>query len=174
MPTKTSTICSKHFTENDFIIKKSGYRYLKPGTIPREQIVQICSSSLTTNSCNAIINKPSYVAISASVQNCEGTQDLQAQASSSTLLTLTPKRDKNLKRKYTEESVMSSSNASTPRKRKLQKIIVNKECLIKKQRLKIRRIQAQNRRLKKKFNKMQDVLNDLQKNFHCRTKIYLF
>ncbi|KAH9627897.1 hypothetical protein HF086_015341, partial [Spodoptera exigua] len=141
------------------------YRYLKPGTIPREQIVQICSSSLTTNSCNAIINKPSYVAISASVQNCEGTQDLQAQASSSTLLTLTPKRDKNLKRKYTEESVMSSSNASTPRKRKLQKIIVNKECLIKKQRLKIRRIQAQNRRLKKKFNKMQDVLNDLQKKF---------
>ncbi|KAF9411130.1 hypothetical protein HW555_009992 [Spodoptera exigua] len=119
----------------------------------------------TTNSCNAIINKPSYVAISASVQNCEGTQDLQAQASSSTLLTLTPKRDKNLKRKYTEESVMSSSNASTPRKRKLQKIIVNKECLIKKQRLKIRRIQAQNRRLKKKFNKMQDVLNDLQKKF---------
>lgn len=60
---------------------------------------------------------------------------------------------------------MSSSNASTPRKRKLQKIIINKECLIKKQRLKIRRIQAQNRRLKKKINKMQDVLNDLQEKF---------
>lgn len=48
MPTKTSTICSKHFTENDFIIKKSGYRYLKPGAIPREQIVKICSCSLVS------------------------------------------------------------------------------------------------------------------------------
>ncbi|KAH9631982.1 hypothetical protein HF086_016542 [Spodoptera exigua] len=100
MPTKTSTICSKHFTENDFIIKNQ-----------------------TTNSCNAIINKPSYVAISASVQNCEGTQDLQAQASSSTLLTLTPKRDKNLKRKYTEiqeltNRMIAKSTGGGPSKQK--------------------------------------------------------
>ncbi|XP_028044289.1 THAP domain-containing protein 5, partial [Bombyx mandarina] len=47
MPTKNSTICSKHFAEKDFIIKKSGYRYLKPGAIPRIKIVQICSSYLS-------------------------------------------------------------------------------------------------------------------------------
>ncbi|RVE40074.1 hypothetical protein evm_015276, partial [Chilo suppressalis] len=100
IPTKTSTICSKHFTENDFIIKRAGYRYLKPGVIPREQIVQICSSSL----------------------------DLQAQASSS--VSLTQKKDTSLKRKNTEEQLMSSSNASTPRKRKLQKIIIDKEYVL--------------------------------------------
>ncbi|XP_049881830.1 uncharacterized protein LOC126377866 isoform X2 [Pectinophora gossypiella] len=39
MPTKSSTICSKHFKDNDFIIKKSGNRYLKPGAIPSEKVI---------------------------------------------------------------------------------------------------------------------------------------
>lgn len=59
---------------------------------------------------------------------------------------------------------MTSSN-TTPRKKKLQRIILNKECIIKQQRLKIRKIQAQNRRLKKRIHKMQDILNNIQQKF---------
>lgn len=47
-PTKSSAICSKHFSENDFIIKKSGNRYLKPGALPRDKIVHIYTSSLVS------------------------------------------------------------------------------------------------------------------------------
>lgn len=60
---------------------------------------------------------------------------------------------------------MSPSNASTPRKRKLQYIISTKETIIKRQRLQIKRIQAQNRRLKRKINKIEDIILNIQEKF---------
>lgn len=57
----------------------------------------------------------------------------------------------------------SCSNASTPRKRKLKQIITTKDAVIKKQNKQIKKIQAQNRRLKKKVFKMDDIINDLEK-----------
>lgn len=63
---------------------------------------------------------------------------------------------------------MSSSNASTPRKKKLKQIIFTKDTVIKRQRKQIKRIQAQNRRLKKKIFKMEDIINDLQSKFSMR------
>lgn len=46
MPTKTSTICSKHFSEKDYVPKKSGHRYLKSEAIPQEKVVRILSVSV--------------------------------------------------------------------------------------------------------------------------------
>lgn len=45
MPTKSSTICSKHFKEKDYLIKKSGHKYLKCGAVPQENVVRICSTN---------------------------------------------------------------------------------------------------------------------------------
>ncbi|KAL0860929.1 hypothetical protein ABMA27_009461 [Loxostege sticticalis] len=108
IPTKTSTICSRHFTIHDYSTKKSGNKYLREGAVPRENIVRICSF---------------------------------------------------------KEASVSSSNASTPRKKKLKQIIFTKDTVIKRQRKQIKRIQAQNRRLKKKIFKMEDIINDLQSKF---------
>lgn len=41
--TKSSCICSRHFTEDDYAVKKSGYKYLKEGAIPHENIIRIHS-----------------------------------------------------------------------------------------------------------------------------------
>ncbi|XP_026728311.1 THAP domain-containing protein 1-like isoform X2 [Trichoplusia ni] len=38
-PNKNSFICSKHFRDTDYFIKRSGQRYLKNGAIPCEYIV---------------------------------------------------------------------------------------------------------------------------------------
>lgn len=51
-PTKTSTICSKHFQENDFVIKKSGNRYLRADAIPSDNVVRIVKTvSYDRNLC---------------------------------------------------------------------------------------------------------------------------
>ncbi|KAM3957949.1 peroxynitrite isomerase THAP4-like [Aphomia sociella] len=42
MPTKSSTICSEHFTENQFLISKKGHRYLTITAVPTIKIVMIC------------------------------------------------------------------------------------------------------------------------------------
>lgn len=46
MPTKTSTICSKHFTEKDYVPTVSGPKYLKFGAVPQEKVVHIVCMSV--------------------------------------------------------------------------------------------------------------------------------
>uniref|UniRef100_A0A2H1WR26 SFRICE_033363 n=1 Tax=Spodoptera frugiperda TaxID=7108 RepID=A0A2H1WR26_SPOFR len=77
----------------------------------------------------------------------------------------TPRRDKSIKARSVQQQLLSPSNATSPRKRKLLNIINTKEHIIKKQRLQIKRIQAQNRRLKRKLNKIEDILNNIQEKF---------
>lgn len=58
----------------------------------------------------------------------------------------------------------------TPRKRKLQQMIKTKQSVIERQKKQIKRIQAQNRRLKKKIFKIEDILSDLQHKFLMRNE----
>ncbi|CAG4951983.1 unnamed protein product [Parnassius apollo] len=39
VPSKSSTICSKHFTESDFLISNRGYHYLKTSSVPTKNIL---------------------------------------------------------------------------------------------------------------------------------------
>lgn len=49
-------------------------------------------------------------------------------------------------------------------------IITTKDDIIMRQKKQIKKIQAQNRRLKKKVNKIEDIMNDLQKKFFMRNE----
>ncbi|KAL0841851.1 hypothetical protein ABMA28_014090 [Loxostege sticticalis] len=49
--TKSSCICSLHFTEDDYAVKKSGYKYLREGAIPHENIIRIHSLRSLHESC---------------------------------------------------------------------------------------------------------------------------
>ncbi|CAK1578457.1 unnamed protein product [Parnassius mnemosyne] len=39
LPFKSSSICSEHFTESDFLISKRGYHYLKTSSVPTKKIL---------------------------------------------------------------------------------------------------------------------------------------
>lgn len=69
-----------------------------------------------------------------------------------------------------QENLTSETNALTPRKRKLKSIISTKENIIERQRLKIKRIQAQNRRLKKKIYKVEDILHNIHNKFYLQNE----
>lgn len=69
-----------------------------------------------------------------------------------------------------QENLTSETNALTPRSRKLKSIISTKENIIERQRLKIKRIQAQNRRLKKKVYKVEDILHNIHNKFYLQNE----
>ncbi|CAK1603904.1 unnamed protein product [Parnassius mnemosyne] len=59
IPTKSSTICSQHFNEDDFEVKNSKKRYLKNGAVPHVQIVyiEIVDPILTTFSTVTVMEE---------------------------------------------------------------------------------------------------------------------
>ncbi|CAK1580409.1 unnamed protein product [Parnassius mnemosyne] len=71
IPTKSSTICSQHFNEDDFEVKNSKKRYLKNGAVPHVQIMYIVNDTKDStlsprkrtqkNIGNEIINKRAKV-----------------------------------------------------------------------------------------------------------------
>ncbi|CAG4944670.1 unnamed protein product [Parnassius apollo] len=63
-----------------------------------------------------------------------------------------------------------SSNESTPGKQKLKVMIQDKEYVITKQRKQIKKIQTQNRRLKKKIKQLEDALRELQEKYLKQTE----
>ncbi|KAL0841970.1 hypothetical protein ABMA28_014194 [Loxostege sticticalis] len=189
IPTKTSTICSRHFTIHDYSTKKSGNKYLREGAIPRENIVRICSVNEKASSVSISPRKRKLVetthktddnvikrtkiqhsvasipSTSTMIENTTGQSLQQILNSLPSTSSTSPRKDKPQQKLQFKEASVSSSNASTPRKKKLKQIIFTKDTVIKRQRKQIKRIQAQNRRLKKKIFKMEDIINDLQSKF---------
>lgn len=45
MPTKSSTICSDHFNQNDFVISKKGLKYVNTTAIPTQKVVIVMNVS---------------------------------------------------------------------------------------------------------------------------------
>ncbi|XP_022121718.2 THAP domain-containing protein 6-like [Pieris rapae] len=158
IPTKCSTICSQHFDDDNYITTKSGKRNLKSGVYPHKYIVMCCSSSLpsTSDTVTKAASTPDIIQSASNVdeKTCQNTPTVDDNKPTPS----TPRRDKSIKPRIIEQQLLSPSNATSPRKRKLQNIIITKEHIIKKQRLQIKRIQAQNRRLKRKINKIEDIL----------------
>ncbi|CAG4954238.1 unnamed protein product [Parnassius apollo] len=220
IPTKSSTICSQHFNEDDFEVKNSKKRYLKNGAVPHVQVVYIVNdtkdSTLSSrkrtqkNIGNEIINKRAKVQeIVDPILTTSSTVTVMEESASQTIRDVDPV-PLNSSTVFMEESVNQpikdidpvptnssvlmeecssiaiqvttdyvkkfqssvpsfiDSNASTPRKRRLTRITSSKENIIKHQRNQIKRIQAQNRRLKKKIHKMADIINDLEKKFSLK------
>ncbi|XP_060805453.1 THAP domain-containing protein 5 [Amyelois transitella] len=132
-PTKTSCICSEHFAEKEILLTDKGYRYLNPDVVPTKKImIYQNESSEEENSSNT---------------------DLDEDGSNSE----TPKRKAYVKTDplnidpVTNKSSSMDSSVLAGMLRRTRILIIKKD-------LQIKRLQAQNRRMRQKLENMEKYL----------------
>ncbi|RVE49183.1 hypothetical protein evm_006190 [Chilo suppressalis] len=169
-PTRTSTICSKHFDENDYAFKKSGYKYLNIGAVPHEKIVHLHSSTTKRSS------SPPNLFIDDQSREKDIVDPLSTSTDIADPLSMSTSRESQQILQINTSNILIipplvanlSSNAATLEKKKLKSIVNTKDAIIQHQRKMIKTVQAQNRRLKKKISKMEVLINDLQERLSSR------
>ncbi|CAH0714410.1 unnamed protein product, partial [Brenthis ino] len=134
MPTKISTICSEHFSPDDFAISKKGYRYIKSTALPCYKIVTFLKEKQTDP----------LICVQPHLAGC--------------ISKLKRETIKNL-------DTVDSPSCLTPSEEKLKGRLSFCVDKIKKQGLKIKRLQSQNRRLKKKINDINLILAKFKEEY---------
>ncbi|XP_045504401.1 THAP domain-containing protein 1-like isoform X2 [Colias croceus] len=157
MPTKFNTICSAHFLNDDFLISNKGHRYIKPTAVPRLKIMHYDPQNITC----ATSSKQDSNLLSSDLA-------VSKKRRISTDLEATPKATILKPEIQTQQFCDNSSggsNYSSPTKNKVISHLRFCHEKIRKQGLKIKRLQTQNRRLKKKINHLDELLLKLEEKF---------
>ncbi|KAJ8725273.1 hypothetical protein PYW07_016231 [Mythimna separata] len=148
MPTKSSTICSEHFEDQDKQISKKGYRFLNDKAIPTKNIL------IFQDCINSEINEPG-----PSRKRLQGSPPL----TNPIIRTDVTPTKKALQAVNSE--LTNSPTDLTLRKRKIIKQLRWTESKLNKQNLKVKRLQSRNRRLNTKIKNMEELLKAVQEKF---------
>ncbi|XP_053612169.1 THAP domain-containing protein 5-like [Plodia interpunctella] len=171
MPTKCSSICSEHFAENEILITEKGYRVIDPNAIPTKKIMsyQVQDKVMASNSSKTnILEEPGSISEPPTKKPCISmAHSLKDPVN---IINLKPAHKTTTKSKEASSenkstSILCLSSNVTPTKKKLVSMLRFAKSTITKKNLKIKRLQARNRRLKQKLDNMEQLLNTLEEKF---------
>ncbi|CAD0196217.1 unnamed protein product [Chrysodeixis includens] len=153
LPSKLSTICTEHFENDSVLISKKGYRYLEENAIPTRNILLFKGqeSSEKNEPCEKRVQETSPFSSPTSEANAESKPSEEA---------FQP----------VDSDVTQSPIDSTPKRGKIRKQLKWHQCKVRKQSLKIKRLQCENLRLKKRIASMEELLKILQDKIATRSE----
>ncbi|XP_026738561.1 THAP domain-containing protein 1-like [Trichoplusia ni] len=145
-PSKLSTICTEHFENDSVLISKKGYRYLDENAIPTQNILVFKGQNISEKT----ETDPSRI-------------DLQETPTLASCNKEAHTQNKQTKKAcQAEDSELTNRPTDSNKGLKVTKQLKWYLCKVNKQNLKIKRLQCENLRLKKRIKSMETLLKILQ------------